>query len=282
MIGSVAAWREAAAGLPDEGIPDRADFGELYPWRQVVTHSLTRGHRARVEAARRAIATTLEAMCPGGWWWGFSGGKDSSALGAILAMDGIRVPAVSVKDDLDYPGESEFVAGLAARWGIRCDILRQSGLAGHLAGTSLVDGSLHSPAASLSRTYFYRPLAEHRARQGYGGAMLGLRQEESRGRRLNVATRGLLYLRADGLWVAQPIARLTTLDVHAVLAAADVPLLPVYLCVDPGAEWQRLRKSWWVCAGGPARHGHYAWLRRWWPVLWQRAVEIDSEVAALS
>jgi 3'-phosphoadenosine 5'-phosphosulfate sulfotransferase (PAPS reductase)/FAD synthetase len=115
-----------------------------------------------------------------------------------------------------------------------------------------------------------------------GGVVLGLRQEESAGRRMNVATRGLLYMRASGLWVSQPIARWSTLDVHAFCAAADVPLLPVYLCVDPGADWRRLRKSWWVCGGGPARHGHYGWLRRWWPEQWRRAVEIDAQVTRVS
>lgn len=81
--------------------------------------------------------------------------------------------------------------------------------------------------------------------------------------------------------MAQPLANWSALDVHAFLAAREVPLLPVYLCVDPGADALALRKSWWVVGGGPARYGHYAWLRRWWPALWDRAVEIDPEVAAL-
>jgi hypothetical protein len=43
-----------------------------------------------------------------------------------------------------------------------------------------------------------------------------------------------------------------------------------------------VRHSWWVAGGGPAAHGHYAWLRRWWPELWELATEIDPSVGWIS
>ena len=84
------------------------------------------------------------------------------------------------------------------------------------------------------------------------------------------------------MWIGQPLANWSALDVHAFLARREVPLLPVYHCIDPGADAMALRKSWWIVAGGPARYGHYAWLRRWWPALWEIAVSIDPEVSRLS
>ena len=82
--------------------------------------------------------------------------------------------------------------------------------------------------------------------------------------------------------MGQPLANWTALDVHAFLLEREVPLLPVYLCIDPGADPFALRKSWWIAGGGPARHGHYVWLRRWWPRLWALAVEIDPLVEGVS
>jgi 3'-phosphoadenosine 5'-phosphosulfate sulfotransferase (PAPS reductase)/FAD synthetase len=285
MISSTGAWRERilALGFPAAAIPTRAELGTEYPWQAVAARSRTVAHGRAVEAALEAVATTQAAMCAGGWRFGFSGGKDSTALGGLLHRAGWTLPAMSVKDDLDYPGERPFVEALCRRWRVPLDVLTPAGsLFESLRGTSLVEGDLHSRSAALSRTWFYEPLDAYHEREGYGGVVLGLRQEESAGRRMNVATRGLLYMRASGLWVSQPIARWSTLDVHAFCAAADVPLLPVYLCVDPGADWRRLRKSWWVCGGGPARHGHYGWLRRWWPEQWRRAVEIDAQVTRVS
>lgn len=147
---------------------------------------------------------------------------------------------------------------------------------------SLIE-DLHSRTADLSARWFYGLLDEHRAQEGYGGVLLGLRAQESHGRRMNRATRGHVYQRSDGLHVGQPLADWSALDVHAYLWREQVPLLPVYLCVDPGVDALALRKSWWVCGGGPARMGgHYTWLRRWWPQCWRLAVEIDPEVATIS
>ncbi len=237
-----------------------------------------------MSAAKRII----EAANQGAHTWrlGLSCGKDSTALALLLHDMGATITAMSVKDDLDYPGEELYARTLAARCQIELEILRPAiSLQGFLREQqiSLVN-DLHSRAAELSREHFYALLDQHRATMGYDAVMLGLRMAESRGRKMNVITHGATYTRKrDELTVCQPLARWEAIDVHAFLMSHDVPLLPVYGCIDPGMTWLDLRKSWWVAGGGPARMGsHYAWLRRWWPAQWERAVEIDPEVAALS
>ena len=278
-------WRAISAHLPPDAIPSRPDFGTHYPWRDVALHARSRELVRRVERARRDLDLALAQDVPGGWRLGLSGGKDSSALAALCAAHGAILPAMSVKDDLDYPGEVEALRALADRTGHALSILTPPvSLLGYLQTTrpSLI-ADLHGRTADLSARWFYGLLDQHRTQEGYGGVLLGLRAEESRGRRLNHATRGAVYQRADGLHVAQPLGSWTALDVHAYLWREGIPVLPVYLCVDPGADALALRKSWWVCGGGPARNGaHYAWLRRWWSNLWRLAVEIDPEVATLS
>lgn len=266
------------------GIPEHPDFGTRYPWRALRLHSLTRDFRARLDGARRALdrARILDLD----WRVGLSGGKDSTALAILLSEHGWRVRGMSVKDDLDYPGERDYIAALLARAVLDADILTpQVSLLAWLRQhrVSLVD-DLHSRAAELSREHFYGLLDRHRAQHGYAGVLLGLRSQESRGRRMNRATHGLVYTRRfDGLTIAQPLADWTPEDVHAFLLSRDVPLLPVYLCIDPEQDPMSLRKSWWVCGGGVARRGgHYTWLRRWWPQLYQLAADIDPEVRRIS
>ena len=280
---SLSRWRALSAHLPANAIPTRPDFGTRYPWRDVALHARSRELVRRVDGARRHLDAALSRDVPGGWRLGLSGGKDSSALAALCA--GLQIPAMSVKDDLDYPGEREALAALTSHTGHALTILTPPvSLLAYLQTTrpSLVE-DLHGRTADLSARWFYGLLDQHQATEGYGGVLLGLRAQESRGRALNRATRGPVYQRADGLHVAQPLAEWSALDVHAYLWREGIPVLPVYLCVDPGADALALRKSWWVCGGGPARNGsHYGWLRRWWPDLWRLAVEIDPEVAHLS
>jgi len=164
------------------------------------------------------------------------------------------------------------------------EILRPAvSLIGYLAerGVQLTE-DLHSRHADLSRDHFYGLLDAHRRRSGHTAALLGLRAKESGHRAISRATHGWLYTRRDGLTVGAPIADWEDIDVHAYVASRGVPLLPVYLCADPGRDALRIRKSWWIAGGGVARYGHYVWLRRWWPELWRVAADLDPEVARLS
>lgn len=279
---SLDAWRRwTAEWLPPEAIPAHPDLGLRYPWRQVATHRLTRSYRRAVDRARRNIDEALALDVD--WRVGLSCGKDSTALALLLEGSGVK--AMSVKDDLDYPGEQDYLRALVGRASLEVDVLTpRERLRDFLRRerVSLVN-DLHSRAAELSAQHFYGLLDEYRAAEGYNGVFLGLRAEESRGRRWN-AGRGAVYQRKyDGLWVAQPLRHWSTLDVHAFALEQEAPLLPLYLCVEPDSDPLMLRKSWWVAGGYAATvFGHYSHLRRWWPMLWEIAVEIDPEVATIS
>ncbi len=268
--------------MPEGAAPARPGLGELYPWDLLREYARTSTHALRVASARRRIR---EAMASGRRFRvGVSAGKDSTALAVLIAECGGEVRGVAVKDDLDYPGEEAYIRALDIRTN-PIDVLRPPvSLRAFLRDerVSLLE-NLHDRTSELSSRWFYGLLDGHRKADGYDGIFLGLRAEESRGRARNAWSRGPLYTRDDGLTVAQPLLDWTAEDVHAFLATRDVPLLPVYLCVDPGESWQRLRKSWWVVGGGPARRGgHYTWLRRWWPEQWLAACEIDPAVGAIS
>ena len=276
-LGLIADWCGAGA------LPGRADVGVHYPWRTVGLHAASREHRQRVRAAERAVRAALAADVD--WRVSISGGKDSTALVVLLAECGWRVPAVSVKDDLDFPGERSYVEALCRMLALPADILTPPSLRAHLVrnAVSLVQAQ-HGRAHALSAKHFYGLLDAHRAQHGYDGVIMGLRAGESAGRAANYAARGSRYRRAyDGLTVAQPIAQWSALDVHAYLWSHGVPLLPCYHSIDRDADAMSMRKSWWIVGGLPATiGGHYAWLRRWWPTLYEVAADIDPGVRAVS
>jgi 3'-phosphoadenosine 5'-phosphosulfate sulfotransferase (PAPS reductase)/FAD synthetase len=289
MIFSPTDWRAQwdALHLPAEAVPTAPGFGEHYPWAAILQRAMSPAHRRKVAIARERMAEAL-ALHPGAHL-GWSAGKDSTALAAMIGEMGIAVPAFGEKDDLDYPAEVEYLHALGARFGITVDVLTpEVSLLQFLKDrkVSLI-ADLHGQTAALSSEHFYGLLRKHRQKAGYNAVILGLRSNESKHRAVNRASHGWMYERkSDGLTIICPIADWEDIDVHAYIASRDVPLMPLYLCVDPSGDTEksamRLRKSWFVAGGGPARYGHYVWLRRWWPDLWEKIADIDPEMRRLS
>lgn len=285
MIFDIRDWRTAwdALNLPASAVPTSPDFGLHYPWPTILHRAMSPTHRAKVEVAKSRLAETITLHPDARLGW--SAGKDSTALATLCHEIGLSIPAFGEKDDLDYPAEVEYLHALGARFGLPVEILTPDvSLLQFLKDrrVSLVN-DLHGQTAALSSEHFYGLLRRHRKNAGYNAVILGLRSNESKHRAVNRASHGWLYKRtSDDLTISCPLADWEDIDVHAYLASRDVPLMPLYLCVDPGTDALRLRKSWFVAGGGAARYGHYVWLRRWFPDLWERIADLDPEMRRLS
>jgi 3'-phosphoadenosine 5'-phosphosulfate sulfotransferase (PAPS reductase)/FAD synthetase len=251
--------------------------------RTALLHARTRSFARRVDGAKRIVDAALRVVDPAyvtgtrvgiGW----SAGKDSTCLAHLVTVEmGARdVELFSEKDDLDYPGEEDYVRELAAAWGaklrvVRPDISPAAWIAEHGREIELA-GDIHSRRAGLSKACFYSVVERETAH--YYVLILGLRAEESYGRRVSRKVRGPLYRVKSGQVRAQPLADWTGLDVLAYAASRGVELLHVYRCVafmHASAPWM-IRKSWWL-PGEAAAQGATAWLRRYYPSLYRKAVE---------
>lgn len=251
---------------------DRAIFDAWL--RQAWVWSQTRVHRQRVEKAMGLVCRCLEKAPDTAVMW--SGGKDSTAMVHLVKSAGANCTVYSEKDDLDFPGELEYVQTLAKQHFLDLHILTppvspKQWLQAHAAELRAGD-DLHSRAAELSKTCFYSVV--EKASQGHSAIMLGLRQEESKSRWMNRVTHGTFYQKRTGQWVCTPLADWHGIDVYAYLVSREVPLLDVYRCVafmhrdDPS----RVRKSWWL-PGANTRFGGVTWLRYYWPSLYRQLLE---------
>lgn len=245
-------------------------------WRRAaLVHAKSRRFARRLDAARRIIDRACAEV--DGWAIMWSGGKDSTAMVHLLAQHGVLGPVFSEKDDLDYPGERDYVTGLASAWGldlriISPDISLQNWVRDH-AHDLAADEDFHGRAAGLSKEHFYGLVEQATAE--HAGIFLGLRQEESYGRRMNRVTHGTLYRKKSGQWVCTPIVDWSGLDVMAYMAANGIEPLHVYRCIGfmhRDEPW-RVRKSWWI-PGASTRFGGIAWLRRYYPSLFARLCEL--------
>ena len=291
--------------LTDE---DRAVWAE---WMEVCeVHARTGAHRRRVD---EAVATVREAIDlpevrdaerPPSVSW--SAGKDSTVmthLVCVLAGLADRVDVVSEKDDLDYPGEREYVERYARAWGARLEILTppvspREWIAKH-APDMLSHDDVHSRKAGLSKAVFYGLMEASNA--GRGLTMLGLRAEESGIRQMVVRTSAgkardrverkasgptsdLTYWHAGGRqWRCLPVGKWKGVDVYAYALTHGIELLPVYRCVAfmHREEPDRIRKSWWL-PGAHGAEGQIAWLRRYYPSLYRQLREWMPDAAQLS
>lgn len=244
-------------------------------------HIRTRQFTRRVDQAKRVAAECLaQSSNPAVMW---SGGKDSTALAHLVTVTlGADVQLVSEKDDLDYPGEREYVEGLADRWGARLEIITPgvspSQWVSEHAGQMRVDGDFHSRAAGLSKACFYELVESANAQRD--AIFLGLRKHESPGRMKNRIVHGLTYRRKpskhnpEGQTVCNPLGDWEGIDVYAYLLQHGIQPLHVYRCVGFMHEREpwKVRKSWWI-PGGSARMGGVAWLRRYWPQLYRQLLD---------
>lgn len=228
--------------------------------------------RRRVDGAKRIADRELARSSSACVSW--SAGKDSTALAHLVVVGmGARVTLLSEKDDLDYPGEEDYVRELAAAWNAPLEIVRPAtSPAEWIAERSrrmCLGDDIHSRGAGLSKACFYGVM--ERANEAFDLVMMGLRAEESGRREGLIRRKGSAYGLKSGTRRAHPLAHWSGLDVLSYLHSVGVEPLHVYRCVAflHAREPWKIRKSWWL-PGVSAGHGQVAWLRRYYPSLYER------------
>lgn len=255
-------------------------------WRSLTRAALawatSRTHRRRVDRSR-AVVAEMVGRHPGAYV-AWSAGKDSTAMTHLVRVDcGVPGRVVSIKDDLDFPGEVEYVTGLSVAWGLDLEIVRpdfslQRWLLEHPETDAF--GDHHSRASKMSAAGFYAVVDQINATGG--GVYLGLRAAESWGRAMNRAKRGPIYEQASGQVVCQPLCDWRGMDIYAYLISRDVEPLHVYRCVRMHRRPELVRKSWWLPAAKGDGHPGATWLRTYYPSLHRRLCELLPDAARIS
>jgi 3'-phosphoadenosine 5'-phosphosulfate sulfotransferase (PAPS reductase)/FAD synthetase len=157
------------------------------------------------------------------------------------------------------------------------DMLKMVGDLGY-TGPEKIAGEHHWQEWQWREILILEPARRVRA-MGYQVQLLGLRKEESRGRRKNLIRRGRLYQRADGHWCGNPLANWTGGDVIAYCLCHDLPLSSRY--IDPAMtdnERENTRTANLFCELGEA-FGEWQRIRRQNPAFWAKWCEIFPAMA---
>lgn len=233
-------------------------------------------HKKRLDKARAIVDDALALGIA--WYIGVSGGKDSMALAHLVS---IIMPGVEMwchKDDLDFPGEKEFVEKATKKYGWNMKIVSPSVSLYEAIQKMNIDvcEDIHSRGTELSDKYFYSMIREQEKK--FGGCFLGLRKQESRGRLKNYMSRGSLYQRKNTKWTCNPLSNWTGDDVFAYLVINEIPIFDIYFKTKfHDGDPTRIREAWFL-PGQSARKGQVVWLKYYYPELYYKLLDIAPEV----
>lgn len=211
----------------------------------------------------------------------FSGGKDSVCVLALVQrflLDSGNQPLVTLWHDsgVEWPGVPLIIDRLKKSLIIK-EMLRITPHADVLGLKKMQAAGLIS-AAQKDNLALFGPVAEAVQAHNFDGAALGLRKEESKGRRLDGVIHGSIYENKHGFVRCTPISDWNYNDVFAFIASNRLPLHPIYSAPLLHLENRgRIRLSWWLSTDN-YRHGEVSWVRHNYPQIYSAMVEVLPEV----
>lgn len=232
--------------------------------------------RARSRSFRELVNRTYEqfedalqqAASP---YVAFSGGKDSLVALALCADLRPGITALWTDDELEYPEQLESIPATCGHLGASLVVK---------TGTQ-VHGEWFTPWTDrpfwrdpLPGTIITRRRAFEVAKErGHDAVVLGLRAEESGGRRKRAQRYGMIHDHSDGTIHVNPLQWWSVADVWAYIASRELPYSPVYDQLTRTGVDRRdqrvgvmvLTDGWMLRAAYPALHRDLArrYAARW-------------------
>lgn len=206
----------------------------------------------------------------------WSGGKDSTCV--VMLARGIEpsIPVVWFNSGLEYPENIAYIYRIAEEYSLNfheikvepdaLTVLRESGLWNHdvFHGVETED-ELHNILITGPSKVAHKRFGR--------GELVGLRAEESVGRRILLASGKGTYDRKNGDIVTAPVWRWGVQAVEGFLNRESVEENPIYGRLRGLGAPLHAQRVGLVVDGNAAEYGRYTWLRAGWPELWEELCE---------
>jgi len=223
-------------------------------------HARMRTHHSRVASAKRIIVEALD-VCPT-WYVGFSGGKDSTVVADLVL--GLSPSANLLYGDEEWllPESSAYFERVSQKYGAQFHHIKAADEHTPWFRTWQDDpDAIHSDNAS----------AVYARSKGWGGAFLGLRSEESAGRKMYLRRFGALhYAKSNEQWQCNPIYNWTWRDVWAYIYTNDLDYNRAYDRMDKIGVEPKYQRIGPLAVERVLGRGQLAILKRGWPGLFNR------------
>lgn len=225
-------------------------------------------YKRAVESAKRIADEALSRhRCCLSW----SSGKDSTAMVHIVRSMCPSTPIIIQFDDCDWPTKRAYVQRVADSqvWSDYHAVEPDFSVWQAALSSKIGVENICSQTHWITRESFLRPLKEKQGELGCDCVFLGLRAEESRARRVNVATHGKLYQVRDGTWHALPMAQWEAVDVFAYLHSQGVEINPCYF-QNRITQPEDIRLSWAIPTPNSISRDGIEHLRLYYPEQFRR------------
>lgn len=246
-------------------------------WRDMyLLHSDSKEFKRKVEFSKNKILECFELGLknPVVMW---SAGKDSTAL-MHLVNTLQKTPAISEKDDMDFPDELEYVKNTANLFDWDVNIVSPDIKLWDIIHKFDFSEDIHSKNTAFSSAYFYDLLKSEKERLNSKCAFIGLRSQESKGRKMNLLTNRHIYYNQQWKEITcQPISEWSAKDVFAYLFLHEIPIMDVYFKTKFVNSPEDIRKSW-ILPSSQTSQGQAAWLKYYYHDIYQRLADINPKL----
>jgi 3'-phosphoadenosine 5'-phosphosulfate sulfotransferase (PAPS reductase)/FAD synthetase len=228
--------------------------------------------RARVNSAQRLVRALLRRTERP--YVAYSGGKDSQCLVDIVLRIRPEVQVVFHDEDWLPPGTLEVVEATEKHYGIHILRVRERRSADEFFAEFGTWPTCSNPRPVDFEADTWGEIVGH---YGFDGVAMGLRAEESTGRRF--ALRKPLRKTQDGLWHCSPLHDWSAPEVFAYLVGNELPIHPAYAqMINAGMPIERARIGP-LTAVRVYQYGLLETTRHLWPELWNAFVTDNPVVA---
>jgi 3'-phosphoadenosine 5'-phosphosulfate sulfotransferase (PAPS reductase)/FAD synthetase len=195
----------------------------------------------------------------------YSGGKDSTVLLHMVKLICPDCPVIIQCDDCDWPEKLPYVESILRDYSNVHYVYPKESVLNYIKSLEDKTESICSQTHELTRDFFLNPIFDKYKELDLDGVFLGLRKEESYGRKMNAITHGHTYFnKSKNIWVSQPIAYLKVKDVFAYLVSNNIPINPCYF-KNRFKPPEEIRLSWAVPTPTGLSRGEMEHIRYYYP-----------------
>jgi len=233
-------------------------------------HARTQEYQTVVASAKQTIYHALQHMKNP--YVSFSGGKDSLVM-LHLVLEQKRVPVVYWDADASNPDTENFLELIVDKWDLdmirfktesMMSVFRKYGINHPKIEEKTMLATVYRPIKKLMRDY------------DFDGVFVGLREEESFGRRQLIRHKGSVFWnKSQGILECLPVAYFSVQDIWAYITSHDLPYNAVY--DRQSLPRNEIRVSYW-CGESAREFGRFVWLKKEYPDLYNKFAAEFPEV----
>jgi len=215
----------------------------------------------------------------------WSGGKDSTALMYLITQDlGYKdILIFSQKDDCDFPDEKTYIENLTDLYHLNTEIVEpKESMWEYILKHKDLDNDIHKKTNEVTKIFFLKCIKQFIDKHNPDCVFMGLRNEESKARRINYYLKGDTYFTKydESIMHCNPLSKWTATDVFSYMVTKHIPILPLYTKYNILKDAESLRKSWWIPTGEQIKRGWVLFIKKEYPELYRKLKAHFPEVAS--